>query len=429
MTGEHDTQSKRFEPPRGMRDFYPEEMAKRNAIFEAWIGAARQFGFAQYDACVVESLDLLRRKGGEEIVEQIYTFKDKSGRELALRPEMTPSLARMIAARQGALAFPLKWFAIPQCFRYERMSRGRKREHFQWNLDIVGEPSVAAEAEVLACAFRALDLMGLAPDVRVHYSSRALLSDLMLKLGIPRPEHAAAFLALDKRGKIDDAEISSLLLAGGMDPLRAKAVFDVLKISALDDAVRMLGERTPSVQALESLQSLLAAHGLAGRARFDISVIRGLGYYTGIVFEAFDLERKFRAIFGGGRYDRLLQDVGGSAMTAVGLGFGDVVVGELLEDKGRLSAVAQRVDLAIGYMENAQLETAIRAAEAFRRAGLCVDMSVHSEKPKTFFGRVGKGGVRQAVYIGPDDVAKGEIRLKNLADRSEQVRKLDALPG
>ena len=429
MTGEPDTHSTRFEPPRGMRDFYPGEMEKRNAIFDAWIGAARQFGFAQYDACVVESLDLLRRKGGEEIVEQIYTFKDKSGRELALRPEMTPSLARMIAARQGALAFPLKWFAIPQCFRYERMSRGRKREHFQWNLDIVGEPSVAAEAEVLACAFRALELMGLAPDVRVHYSSRALLSDLMLKLGIPRQEHAAAFLALDKRGKVDDAEISSLLLAGGMDAARAGAMFDILKIATLDDAVRLLGERTSSAQALESLSSLLDAHGLAGRARFDIGVVRGLGYYTGIVFEAFDLDRKFRAIFGGGRYDRLLQDVGGSAMTAVGLGFGDVVVGELLEDKGRLSAISRRADLAVGYMEDAQQEAAIRVASAFRRSGQCVDMSVRSEKAKAFFGRAGKGGARQAVYIGPDDVAKGEIRLKNLDDRSEQIRKMDALPG
>lgn len=418
-----------FEPPRGMRDFYPEEMEKRNAIFDAWVGAARQFGFAQYDACVVESLDLLKRKGGEEIVEQIYTFQDKSGRELALRPEMTPSLARMIVARQGALSFPLKWFAIPQCFRYERMSRGRKREHFQWNLDIVGEPSVAAEAEVLACALRALDLMGLASDVCVHFSSRALLSDLMLKLGIPKPGHAAAFLALDKRGKIDDAEIEKLLLANGMDAVNATAVFEILKIATLEDAVRVLGERTPSIQALESFLSLLNAHDLGGRAMFDIAVIRGLGYYTGIVFEAFDVERKFRAIFGGGRYDRLLQDVGGTAMTAVGLGFGDVVVGELLEDKARLAGLAHQTDMAVGYMEDAQQETAIRVARAFRRSGQCVDMSVRSEKAKAFFGRAGKGNVRQAVYIGPDDVAKGVIRLKNMADRSEQIQPLDTLPG
>ena len=150
-----------FNPPRGMRDFYPEDMAVRNAIFGAWTAAATRFGFQHYDACVVESLDLLKRKSGEEIIEQIYAFTDKSNRELALRAEMTPTLARMVAARQGSLSFPLKWFTIAQCFRYERMTKGRKREHYQWNLDIIGEPAVAAEAEVIATAIQALEFQGL----------------------------------------------------------------------------------------------------------------------------------------------------------------------------------------------------------------------------------------------------------------------------
>ena len=190
-----------FTAPRGMRDFYPEDMVLRTAIFEAWTQAARTFGFEAYDACVVENLDLLKRKGGEEITAQLYTFKDKSDRDLSLRAEMTPTLARMIVAKENEWVFPLKWFTIAQCFRYERMSRGRKREHYQWNLDIVGETSVAAEAEVVATALHALETMGLgAGDICVHVSSRAVLSDLMAHLGIPREHHAATFLCSNRTG-------------------------------------------------------------------------------------------------------------------------------------------------------------------------------------------------------------------------------------
>ena len=194
-----------FEPPRGMRDFYPEEMALRNRVFDAWKRAAALSGFAPYDACVVESLELLQRKSGEEVTEQIYNFEDKSGRKLALRAEMTPTLARMVAAKQGSLHFPIKWSAIAQCFRYERMTRGRKREHYQWNIDVVGEASVAAEAEVLYTASNALRLMGM-PDgaYRIHVNNRALLGELLLKQGFAPEHHAAVFLALDKRGKIPD---------------------------------------------------------------------------------------------------------------------------------------------------------------------------------------------------------------------------------
>ena len=409
-----------FGPPRGMRDFYPEDMAVRSAVFDAWTAAARRFGFERYDACVVESLDLLKRKGGEEIAEQLYTFQDKSGRDLALRAEMTPTLARMIVARQGQLTFPLKWFTIAQCFRYERMSRGRKREHFQWNLDVVGTDSLSAEIEVMAAAVSALSMLGLgAGDVFVHVSSRALLGDLLLALGIPQAHHAATFLALDKRGKIDDSAIADLLRQEGLDAGAMDAVFGLMRIASLDDAAARLGGEPASLQALRRVFDLAAAYGIADRLRFDIAVIRGLGYYTGIVFEAFDAERKFRAIFGGGRYDRLLSDIGGRPASAVGLGFGDVVVAELLAEKGRLPSARRPDLLSIGYMEDAQAEVAARVALHYRSAGRDVDLALQKEKPKTFFGRVGKASEGQAVYVGPDDVQRGRLRLKNLADRSE----------
>jgi len=413
-----------------MRDFYPEDMAVRNALFDAWRTAAVRFGFVQYDACVVETLDLLKRKAGEEIVEQIYFFTDKSNRELALRPEMTPTLARMVAARQGALAFPLKWFAIAQCFRYERMTRGRKREHYQWNLDIVGEDSVSAEAEVLATAVQALSLLGMKQgDYFIHFSSRALLTDLLLKLGIQRPYHPPTFLALDKRGKITDDEIHKMLHEAGLDADSIKAVFSLLSLSTLDDAARMFDSPPPSLNSLTQLLNILEAHGIRDYLKFDISVVRGLSYYTGVVFEAFDANRKFRAIFGGGRYDNLLNDIGGTPATAVGLGFGDVVVTELLQDLGRLNA--QRVvthGTAIGYMEEAQRATAVSIAAALRKSGTAVDLGLRPERAKAFFARAGKSN-QNAIYIGPDDIGKGSVRVKDLMTRAEKevpIRELTA---
>ena len=403
-----------------MRDFYPDDMDVRNAIFAAWTQAAREFGFSQYDACVVESLDLLKHKSGQEIVEQIYTFQDKSGRDLALRPEMTPTLARMIAARQGALSLPLKWFAIAQCLRYERMSRGRKREHYQWNLDIVGAAALTAEAEILACALRALALLGLnAKDVTVHFSNRALLADLMIKSDIPAVHHPATFLALDKRGKLPDDEIAKSLQDAGLDTAHSKAVFQLMGIQSLDQAAAVLKDTPPSLQATRNLTALITDYELSDYLQFDIGVVRGLDYYTGIVFEAFDAEKKFRAIFGGGRYDHLLENMGGKPMPAVGLGFGDVVIAELLADKGKLAEHCERVNMAIGFMEDGQRSMAVKLAQAMRRAGQSVETALHPEKPKHFFARVGKGRVLQAVFLGPDDLARGTARVKNLADRSE----------
>ncbi len=417
----------RYEAPRGMRDFYPEDMSARQFIFGAWRAAAELFGFLPYDACAVESLELLKRKGGEEIVGQIYAFRDKSDRELALRPEMTPTLARMIAARQNALPLPLKWFAIAQCFRYERMSRGRKREHYQWNLDIVGADSLQAEAEVIACAAEALRRMGLGPqDAVIYLNSRALLAELLAGAGVPPTCHAATFLALDKRGKLDDQAITQLLTEAGLAPSSIAAVWKVMHIRTLAEAEALAGAGSPALADLRNLLDLLENYGLAEMTQFDIGVIRGLGYYTGIVFEAFDRARKFRAIFGGGRYDRLLSDLGGAPMPAVGLGFGDVVIAELLAELGRLPDGPPAIACAVGYMTDAERLPALRTARSLRQAGQSVDLALRPEKPKSFFGRVGRGGYREAVFLGPDDCARGSLRVKNLGDRSERVMPLPA---
>lgn len=414
-----------FEPPRGMRDFYPEDMVWRNRVFDAFRAAGEAAGFEPYDACVVESYELLARKAGEEVGEQIYHFRDKSDRHIALRAEMTPTLARMVAQRQGSLAFPIKWTTIAQCFRYERMTKGRKREHYQWNCDIIGEESVLAEVEVLGAACDALRRMGLSrDDFRVHVSNRALLSELLAASGIPADLHAQVFLALDKRGKMPDEEIAAMLRDGGVDDAGVKAAFAIMDLKTLDEAERLAGAGSPAVAQLRELFRLAGLAGFADCLVFDISVIRGLSYYTGIVFECFDTQREFRAIFGGGRYDNLLTTIGGDPATAVGLGFGDVVVTELLKARLGADAPAPKKGVYVGWMFPEQRDVALKLAAKLRAQGECVNLALRKAKPKQFFSRAGASSCAKAVFLGPDDVAAGRAKMKDLATREETALEL-----
>jgi len=398
-----------FEAPRGMRDFYPEDMVWRNRVFDAFRAAGAAAGFEQYDSCVVESYDLLARKAGEEVGEQIYHFLDKSERHLALRPEMTPTLARMVAQRQKELSFPVKWTTIAQCFRYERMTKGRKREHYQWNVDIIGEESILAEVEVIGAAVDALHRMGLeTKDFKVHVSSRRFLGTLLEESGIPAERHQQVFLALDKRGKMPDAEIAAMLRDGGLSDGETEAAFRIMDTKDFSRSAELV-----------ELFRLAETAGFADALVFDISVIRGLSYYTGIVFECFDTAGEFRAIFGGGRYDNLLTAIGGEPTGAVGLGFGDVVVTELLKARLGADAARERRGVAVGFMFPEQRDAAVRLAAKLRTGGECVDLALRPQKPKKFFSRADQGGAAKAVFLGPDDVERGTARLKDLATREE----------
>ena len=399
-----------FEPPRGMRDFYPEDMVWRNKVFDAFRAAGEAYGFEPYDACVVESYELLARKAGEEVGEQIYHFLDKSERHLALRAEMTPTLARMVAQRQKELPFPLKWTTIAQCFRYERMTKGRKREHYQWNMDIIGEDSVLAEAEVIGAAVDALRRMGLTTDdFKVHVSSRKYLGELLAKSGIVAEKHAQVFLALDKRGKMPDAEIAAMLRDGGLSDAEVDATFAIMDVKSFEGCPELV-----------ELFRLAEVAGFADALQFDIAVIRGLSYYTGVVFECFDTKGEFRAIFGGGRYDNLLTTIGGEPTSAVGLGFGDVVVTELLKSRLGADAAKGLKGVAVGFMDDAQRDAAVRLAAKLRAEGERVDLSLRAQKPKKFFSRAGASGAAKAVFIGPDDVEKKVARMKDLGTREEK---------
>ena len=415
-----------LQAPRGTRDFYPEEMRQRSWLFAQFREVARRMGFEEVDAPVVEHAELFTRKAGEEIVDQLYHFT-MHDRHLALRPEMTPSIARMVTARAGALRLPLRWFTVTQNWRYERMTRGRKREHFQWNMDVWGESGVGAEAELLAAIFALLARVGLgAGQVRVQLNSRSLLEDT-LRAGVlrARPDAFAPLcVVVDKLDKIGaDAVVDQLCDPAGavqLSPAEAREVVALLGTRSLDDAAAAAPPDSPAIAELRRLFELLDAYGIAHYVDFDASVVRGLAYYTGIVFEAYDAERKLRAVCGGGRYDRLLEALGGPSIPAVGFGFGDVVITELLADHGLLPALPRGLDDVVCALGEAQRAAAIRVAGRLRAEGRAVELVLGESRPKRVLADADKAGARSVWLLGPDEAARGVVKVRDLATGKER---------
>jgi len=412
--------------PRGTRDFYPEDLRLRSWLFDRFREVATRFGFEEVDAPIVEHAALYQRKSGEEIVDQLYHFT-LHGRHLALRGEFTPSLARMVMARQGALRFPLRWFSIPQCWRYERMTRGRRREHYQWNMDIWGEPSVSAEAELIAAVFSALDALGLDPgDARMRINSRALLEEaLRQQLLVDRPEAFEPLcVVIDKLAKIgSEAVVDQLTDPGGPVGLaraEADAVVDLLAVKDLEEAARRAGRGSAAIAELRQLLELLEAYGLADRVVFDASCVRGLAYYTGIVFEVFDARGKLRSICGGGRYDRLLQSLGGAPIPAVGFGFGDSVIMELLAERGRLPEIPRRLDAVVYAFGEAERPAAIRLAMRLRGEGQVVELALRPVRLRRALEDADRAGAARIYLVGSDELARGVVKVRDLGSGEER---------
>ena len=361
----------------GFRDFYPKELAEREHIFRAWHDVARRFGFEQYDGPPLESLDLYTKKSGEEIVGQLYNFTDKGGREVALRPEMTPSFARMVSARANSLRKPVRWYSIPQLFRYERQQKGRLREHFQLNVDIVGETEVGADAELLAVALEVMKRCGLtSDDVVARVSDRRLLSALLSAWGVPDESVSAAYAAIDKIDRDPRDKLVERLRDAGVPDDVSTLVLDSVADSDLGSLLASYGH-VPAVrvglEGIEQYQALMAAHGLEDWVRFDLSIVRGLAYYTGIVFELFDRKGEFRAICGGGRYDNLLRDLGDVDLPALGFGMGDVVLGELLKARGLMPSDHRGADFYIAAEDPVTDAEVVRLATSLRHLGASVE--------------------------------------------------------
>lgn len=414
-----------LQPPRGTRDFYPDDMRRRNWLFEQFRRTAHAFGFEEVDAPMVEHLDLFRRKAGEEIVDQLYHFT-LHDRELALRAEMTPSIARMVIARQGAMRFPIRWFTVTQNWRYERMTRGRRREHYQWNMDIWGEPGVEAEAELLSAMFTAFDRLGLAPGkVRVRLNSRALLEE-SLRQGVlaARPEvFEPLCVVIDKIDKIGAEAVTEQLCADdgsvGLSAGEAERVIEMLSARSLDEAAKFTTGDSAALADLRRLYDLLDAYGIADHVPFDASVVRGLAYYTGVVFEAFDAGGALRAIAGGGRYDRLAETLGGKPVPAVGFGFGDAVIAELLTDEGLWPELARDVQDIVYAFGPEEKRAAITVATRLRDAGRRVELCLGQSKLKRVLGDADKAGVERVFLIGEDERARGVVKVRDLAAQEE----------
>ncbi len=413
---------------RGTRDFYPEDMRLRNWLFERFHSAARSHGFEEYDAPVLESEELYTRKAGEEIVGQLYNFEDKGGRKVALRPEMTPSLARMVMARAGAIALPIKWYSIPQCWRYERTQRGRGREHYQWNVDIWGMNGVEADAELLSILVQFFDSIGLSSeDLVIRISSRKVLEEVLGTLGLEGEIFAQTCVIVDKMDKLSADVIEAQLSDLGLASEAISTIRSVLGITDLESLSSALTSDSEALIELQSLFSLCDSYGISDWVSFDASVVRGLAYYTGPVFEAHDRAGNLRAICGGGRYDKLISSLGGNDLPATGFGFGDMVVMELLTDKGLLPDLSAGVGDVVFGMGAALRGAAMQVAAKLRSGGRTVDLVLEDKKMKWVFKHAERCGAARLVMIMPDEWAEARVRIKDLDTGEESTVAMEDL--
>lgn len=396
----------------GFRDFYPEPIPTadswsldlRRYIFDTWRGTAERYGFREYDGPPIEELDLYTKKSGDEIVGQLYNFTDKGDRNVSLRPEMTPTLARMAAAHTRNYKKPIKWFSIPQLFRYERQQKGRLREHFQFNADIIGEEHLAADAELIALLIDTLrDLKLTSDDFVVRLSSRRAWQDFFENGGGQEKDANDFYQIIDKLEREDPA------VSGD-------------KLAKLGFSLKQVNDFIESGQPTDELAAILAnikARGLGDFIKIDYRIIRGLAYYTGPVYEAFDKRGKFRAIAGGGRYDHLVKLVSGgkSDLPALGFGMGDVVLAELLKDRGLVPPLAQALDAFVQIADESLRNASLGIVQQLRQAGLATEYPLLKTKPDKQLKRALELNAKWLVTLDNSTQA----RVKNLKTRGEQT--------
>ena len=408
-----------LQPVKGTRDFFPDEMRMRNWLFQVWRSVSEQAGFEEYDTCVLEHEELYIRKAGDEISKQLYSFEDKGGRRLSLRPEMTPSLARLVLQRTKSLLFPIKWFSMPQCFRYERMTKGRRREHFQWNADIIGQPDMVAEAEILMLLISACESMGLsAKDIRVFINDRRILNAILSQLNVTEKLHSAILVIMDKRDKVSPETLGTMLKDVGMTSSQVQHLNEYLTKTNLQELKEEL-QHTEGIDELQHLLQLMDTAGYSDYLQFDISIVRGLSYYTGAVFEINSLEKQHRAICGGGRYDSLLSTYGGKSMPAVGFGFGDVVVLDVLRELERFPELTPTLDYTIIPFDNEQVGIALKIANELRSKGAIVDCNFSMKKMKKSLHEANESGAKFAILLFPEELKQEKVVIRDMQLREQ----------
>jgi histidyl-tRNA synthetase len=404
----------------GFRDFYPEDCALRNYTLSVWREVAARYGFLEYDGPVLEPIELYKKKSGGELVGQLFDFVDKGDRHVTLRPEMTPTLARMVAARERDYKKPLKWFCAPSFFRYEKQQRGRLREFVQLNCDILGDPSPAADAELLALVIDVLRGFGLsAEDFVVRLSDRDAWTQFALAKGVPQ-ERVLEFLGIvDKLERMPEAESQRKLAEFGVE-LEAVRAF--------------IADPSAEAAKLHGIIADLKARGLAEFVQVDLTIVRGLAYYTGLVFEVFDRGGKERALAGGGRYDALLEIMsdGKVKMPALGFGMGDVVLANMLEEIPAARARREEwlskrraAEVYVVVADESQRLNALGVVQALREAGWRTDYALAATKVGKQFQAAETLGAAFAVVVGAE---WPEVKVKELATRNERILPAEGLP-
>jgi len=402
--------------PKGTRDFYPVDMRVQNHIFSVWRQSALKFGYEEYEGPIFEHLELYTGKSGEEIVSQLYNFMDKGDRALALRPEMTPTLARMVIQKGNELRKPFKWFSIPRLFRYERAQKGRLREFFQLNLDIIGTESISAEADLISAIASMLFDFGLTEkDFYIGVSSRRLLASMLEKLEVKEPN--LVYPLLDKRLKMSAEDFEKELHSVGLSEDKAKKLNAFMSCSTIEEI---------DSPELKELFELLKAGGFENCVKLDLSVVRGLAYYTGIVFEVFDKNKNMRAIAGGGRYDNLTETLGGQKITGVGFGMGDVVLADLLAEKNLLSQKKSDLPVFIASFSG-DMKVLFGTAAEFRKKGVACSHSLNAVKFGKQLEMANAAGAKCVVFADGEKSKDGVWEYKILSSGEQGVDCLEKI--
>ena len=401
-----------IQPVKGTRDFYPEERGIHNWLYQAMRRASEAYGYQEYDGPFLEKLELYIAKSGEELVKENFVLEDRSGEKITLRPELTPTLARMIAQRQGELTLPVRWWSYGPFWRYERPQKGRSREFFQWNIDLIGVDAPEADAEIVAIGAHFFRSVGLTPkEISIRVNHRGLMDSQLLAMGIPAERKLGVFHLIDRRDKLSPAAWEAYA--------REEAGLSGDQLSALKGLLenRELWRQSPE---MERFFKAVQALGVADYVVFDPQIIRGLDYYTGTVFEARDQDGEFRAIFGGGRYDKLVDDVGGDPVPAVGFAMGDMVITLVLQKYGHLPSLPVcPAQALVTVFDEGLLPASLEAAAALRQASLNVITYPEPARLNKQLKFADRMGIRVALLLGPDEVASGQVTLKDLAARTQ----------
>ena len=413
---------------RGTRDFYPEDMRLRNWLFDNFAYASLLHGFEEYDSPILEHEELYTRKQGEDIVKQLYNFEDKGSRKVSLRPEMTPSLARMVMSRAGVLPMPIKWFSIPQCWRYERTQKGRGREHYQWNVDVWGTNEISADAELFSVLVTFFESVGLTEnEIVIRVSSRKVLEEVLGSLGIEGDSFAQTCVIVDKMDKLSSEVINEQLSDLGHSKEVISKIQSTLGINSLETLKNTLEKDSEALNELQTLFEAIESYGISDWVEFDGSTVRGLAYYTGCVFEVNDREGKFRAICGGGRYDKLLSTLGGKDLPATGFGFGDMVIMEVLAEKDLLPELLSGVEDVVIPLSPDLRNVAVKVASALRSSDRLVDLVLDDKKMKWAFKHAERIGATRIVLVGKEEWSRQKVKIKDLETGDETELSIEDL--